>query len=107
MATQGWNSVTGLQKDSVEAVQEAQGVTRFYGEHGYVHISAGIIKQGNIVARANELTITVLFNEAFPKQVLNLQISPAVSEFTLNGLEGFSVPVTGGVNQFFYEATGI
>lgn len=107
MATSGWNSVTSYQKDSQEATQEAQGITKFYGEHGYVHISAGLIKQGNIVARGNETTISVQFNEAFPKQVLNLQISPAVSEFTLVGLTGFTVPVTGGNNQFFYEATGI
>jgi ribosomal protein L35AE/L33A len=106
----GWNSVPQNQDASTRDLQESQGITRFYGKHGWVHINAGFMRQGNVVARSGETSVRVVFNEAFPKQCFGVHITPSVSEYTLfgaEGVEGFTVPMSGGNIQFYWTAEGI
>lgn len=109
MAT-GWNSVPKNIGASNEELQESQGITRFYGERGWVHINAGFMRQGNVVSRSGETSVSVSFNEAFPKQCFGVHITPSVAEYTLtgpNGTTGFTVPMAGGNIQFYWTAEGI
>lgn len=106
----GWNSVPKQQGADPEEQQEALGITRFYGKHGWVNIHGGFIRQGNVVARSGETSVRVTFNEAFPKQCFGVHITPSVAEYTLfgtEGVEGFTVPMAGGSVQFYWTAEGI
>ena len=104
-----FNSAPAYLKESREGLQESIGITRFYGAHGWVHISAGLIRQGGLVSRTGEDSIRVTFNESFPKQVLGIFTCPAISQFTqaASDLTGFTTPSGGGDVQFYWEAIGI
>lgn len=109
----GANSLLPYVGGTQEETKDAIGITQFLSETNWYHIVGGLILQGGqVTAVPSGGTVTVDFNAAFPKQVLQIflqsKTNPSVSASYANATtESFDIKNGAAVQDFDWFAIGV